>query len=158
MNDSEEHFERESEPKISGKLSEDLNALFRPDFSVPPEVDRAIMDRASQHLVRRRQKTRILRWLSSAAAAAAVIVFIFLLDTAKEPSLVPSHLTVIAAMTDIDRNGCVDILDAFRLARHIESAEKPDSKWDINGDGIVNRKDVDTVAFAAVRLDKGGLL
>ena len=76
MNDSEKHLEREPEPKIPDKLSEDLNTLFKSDASVPPEVDRAIMDRAAQHLIRRRQKSRVLRWLSSAAAAAAIAVAI----------------------------------------------------------------------------------
>ena len=60
-----------------------------------------------------------------------------------------------AAQGDVDRNGRVDILDAFKLARHIESAGAVEGKWDMNGDGQVNREDVDIVAFAAVRLDKG---
>jgi len=46
-------------------------------------------------------------------------------------------------------------IDAFRLARHIESASPTKRKWDINGDGLVNRDDVDKVALAAVRLNKG---
>lgn len=158
MNDSEKHFDRDSELRVSSKLSEDLDALFKSDLSVPPEVDRAIMDRASQHLIRRRRKARVLRWLSSAAAAAAIVLFVFLLDTPMQPSPVPLSSAFIVAKTDIDQNGSVDILDAFQLARHIKSAEEPDVKWDINGDGLVNRKDVDTVASAAVRLDKGGLL
>jgi hypothetical protein len=49
----------------------------------------------------------------------------------------------------------VDILDAFKLARYVESAERTEKKWDINGDGLVNSNDVDLVASAAVRLDKG---
>ncbi len=65
---------------------------------------------------------------------------------------------VLAAVpADIDLNGRVDILDAFKLARHIESDARPDARWDINGDGLVNRTDVDNVARAAVRLDKGVL-
>jgi hypothetical protein len=51
----------------------------------------------------------------------------------------------------------VDILDAFKLARQIESAGPTEKNWDINGDGLVDRHDVDMVAFAAVRLDKGVL-
>jgi hypothetical protein len=58
---------------------------------------------------------------------------------------------------DIDRSGRVDILDAFKLARQIKAGLQPSEKWDMNGDGQVNRKDVDLVAFAAVRLDKGVL-
>ncbi len=51
----------------------------------------------------------------------------------------------------------MDILDAFKLARQIESADSAEIKLDVNGDGKVNRDDVDLVASAAVRLDKGVL-
>jgi len=61
------------------------------------------------------------------------------------------------AKVDIDRNGRVDILDAFKLARQLESGGRSEMRWDINGDGVVDRSDVDTVAFVAVRLDKGVL-
>ena len=56
---------------------------------------------------------------------------------------------------DIDGNGRVDILDAFRLARSIEARGPVDRKWDLNGDGRVDQADVDLVACAAVRLDQG---
>jgi hypothetical protein len=59
--------------------------------------------------------------------------------------------------SDIDHSGRVDILDAFKLARQIKAGLQPSEKWDMNGDGLVNRKDVDLVAFAAVRLDQGVL-
>ena len=56
---------------------------------------------------------------------------------------------------DFDGDGRVDILDAFALARHLESAHKPKDKWDMNGDGIVDRADVDRIAMAAVSLKRG---
>jgi hypothetical protein len=62
---------------------------------------------------------------------------------------------VSLVQTDIDRNGTVNILDAFTLARHIASKRPDEARWDMNGDGLVDRRDVDTVAFAAVRLRKG---
>lgn len=49
----------------------------------------------------------------------------------------------------------MDILDAFRLAKGIESRGPTTAEWDVNGDGRIDRDDVDDVAFAAVRLDKG---
>jgi hypothetical protein len=64
---------------------------------------------------------------------------------------------LVAASADVDLNGRVDILDAFKLAKHIKAGIRPDTKWDINGDGAVNRSDVDAIARAAVRLDKGVL-
>ncbi len=49
----------------------------------------------------------------------------------------------------------VDILDAFTLAKHIESKQPTEAMWDFNSDGLIDRRDVDTVALAAVRLNKG---
>ena len=80
-----------------------------------------------------------------------------MLDLAKEPDQRLARSELVVARADIDQSGRIDILDAFKLARHIESADRPETKWDINGDGSVNRDDVDYVAFAAVRLDKGVL-
>ena len=157
MTDNERHFDEDLDLKVSGKLGVDLNALFKPQLSVPPEVDRAVMNQARQRLLRRRPR-RLLRWAVSVAAAAAVIIFVFTVELAKkEPGPVFSRLDHAVTPADIDQNGRVDILDAFRLARHIESTDRPETKWDINGDGLVNRNDVDSVAFAAVRLDKGVL-
>ena len=73
-----------------------------------------------------------------------------------EPTTDSFSLSKVQA-TDIDRNGRVDILDAFKLARHIESAGRTETEWDFNGDGLIDRSDVDVVANAAVRLDKGVL-
>ena len=165
MTERNEHFDEDLELKVPTKLAADLNTLLEPAHPVPPEVDRAVMDRASEHFARRQSapaaslsqsKTaggrRLLRWAGTAAAAAAVIIFAF------------SQLDHPIAQADIDRSGRVDILDALKLARHIESADRGETSlslrgqgWDINGDGVVNRNDVDLVAYAAVRLDKGVL-
>lgn len=168
MTESKEHYDEDLDLTVSPKLSEDLNTFFKPHLSVPPEIDRAIMDRALQHLVRRKSARggrRLLRWAASIAAAAAVIILAFSLNiTQKSRPTTTSPFTAEAQVVDIDGNGRVDILDAFRLARYVESADRAEQSlslrrqgWDINGDGLVNRDDVDLVAFAAVRLDKGVL-
>jgi len=56
---------------------------------------------------------------------------------------------------DIDGSGRVDILDAFTLARVLDERRAVERKWDVTGDGKVDRADVDAVAMSAVRLDKG---
>jgi len=176
MTDKKEQFDEDFDLRVSPKLSADLNTLFKPQLSVPPEVDRAIMDQAHRRFVRRqstRSGRRLLRWAGSIAAAAAVIIFAFSLNLTQKPGpTTTSSFIVEAQAVDIDRNGRVDILDAFKLARHIESADRSKTNlspvsstgqalrrqgWDINGDGLVNRNDVDLVALAAVRLDKGVL-
>lgn len=52
---------------------------------------------------------------------------------------------------DIDENGTVDILDAYALARRLES-DDPDGPWDFNSDGQLNEDDVRLVALEAVML------
>ncbi len=172
MANKNRHFDEDLDLKVSPKLSEDLNTLFKPQFSVPPEVDRAIIDKAHQHLIPKHWRDRIFRHISlwRIAAAAAVIIFAFSLNLTQKPGPSTSRTVFVKAQAvDIDRNGRVDILDAFKLARHIESAGPTDRNlspvssrgqalrkqgWDINGDGLVDRNDVDLVALSAVRLDK----
>lgn len=159
-----QHPDENMNLEANEKLSADLKVLFAPQGAVPPEMDRAIMDRASKHFVGRRRVP--VRWVASAAAAAAVIILVFTLNTSdKRTSTQMAERFEVRKMSlaaaemapDIDRSGRVDILDAFKLARQIKAGEQPSKKWDMNGDGLVNRKDVDFVAFAAVRLDKGVL-
>ena len=95
----------------------------------------------------------VVRWLSVGAAAAAALLVIFWTATMHEES--PSEANVAAAETDVDGSGSVDILDAFALARTLNAAQPVRTEWDITGDGIVNRNDVDAVAVQrlAKRLD-----
>ena len=167
MTEKKEHFDEDLDLRISPKLSEDLNTLFKPQFSVPSEVDRAIIDKAHQHFIPKHWRHRVFRHVSlwRIAAAAAVIIFAFSLNLTEKPGPSTSRTVLVEAQAvDIDRNGRVDILDAFKLARHVESAKYTETNlslrkqgWDINGDGLVDRNDVDLVAFASVRLDKGVL-
>ena len=172
MTEKKGHFDEDLELRVSPKLSADLNTLFKPQFSVPPELDRAIMDQANRRLVQRHWRHRIFRHISiwRIAAAAAVIIFAFSLNLTQEPGPSTSRTVLVKAQAvDIDRNGRVDILDAFKLARYVESAESTDRNlspvsstgqalqkqgWDINGDGLVNHNDVDSVALAAVSLSR----
>ena len=161
MTKRKEHFDEDSDLRITSKLSADLYALFEPQVGVPPEVDRAVMDQAHKHFVPLQSgkgKRLRIHWGWRIAAAAAVIIFAFSLDLTKKPEPTTFRYALSKTQTtDIDRNGRVDILDAFKLARHIETAGSTETKWDFNGDGLIDRSDVDVVALAAVRLDKGVL-
>jgi hypothetical protein len=183
MPENEREFDKDFDLKVSPRLSADLKAVFRPQGSVPPEVDRAVLDQVHRHLSRRYKPRRLFRLAASISAAAAVIIFAFIFNVVREPAVkmareaaqdmaekhdlytarksAPGLVNSVIAedRVDIDQNGHVDILDAFKLARHVESEStgRAEMKWDINGDGLVNRNDVDLVASAAVRLDKGVL-
>lgn len=166
MADEKQHVDEELGFGVSPRFSEDLGELFTPARDVPTNIDRAVVEAARTRLVRRQPRLRWVRWTVPTAAAAAVIVGAYVLfvtggtaDRQCQNSKFPPKAGVLVStvQADIDRNGRVDILDAFKLARHIESGHAADSTWDTNGDGLVNREDVDRVAFAAVRLDKGML-
>jgi hypothetical protein len=56
---------------------------------------------------------------------------------------------------DVDQDGQVNILDALRLAQNVKRSKFVNMAWDFNGDALVDQRDIDTVAYAAVRLEKG---
>lgn len=152
----------DAEPHVSPRFRQDTRALFEPPGAVPQQVDKAIMEQARRRLTRPRRLIIPLRWAAATAAAAVIAIGAILYHGAtsdNHESSIINHRFVTPPLAegraDIDSNGRVDILDAFRLARHIESRGPADMKWDLNGDGLLDRKDVDLIAFAAVRLDKG---
>ena len=57
---------------------------------------------------------------------------------------------------DLNHDGQVDILDAFALARQLKESAQSNLQLDMNGDGVVDERDVATLAARAVSLGKGG--
>lgn len=155
MNDKYEKIEYDGEFEIGGEFGEDLKSVFGARRGVPVEVDRAILAEARKHLGKKHSRLRIGRWAVSAAAVAAVVVFAFVHDFDAGDSGQMAMVDMDAIKEDVDRNGRVDILDAFVLARRVKASEGVDAEWDINGDGIVDSKDIDAVAARAVRINKG---
>ena len=156
MTDNNRNIPEESQHAIPDRLAEDVRAFFQPELSVPAEIDRAVLDRASRHFAGRKFiKTRRIRWVAlwKVAAAAAVVIFAFSLDLHNKPQRAVHDSAIAGAdAVDFDRDGQVNILDAFKLARQIELAGGNRANLDINSDGLVNRDDVDKIAFAAVSL------
>ena len=137
------------------ELVDDLSGLFEAEAAPPKDVDDAILDMADRHALRRLVPWRELRWV--AAAAAALLVLAFLVPAGRLIATRPVATPLLVVREDIDGNGRVDILDALTLARHIKAERTVKREWDLNGDGVVDRSDVDTVANAAVRLERGSL-
>ncbi len=140
------------EPKAPQGLIDDLAALGGDPGAVPPEVDHAVIGRAREHFVRRRRVRMALRLAKVGAAAAAVIVAAFWIAQSYDQARPQQQ---VAVREDIDGNGQVNILDAFVLARRLETAAPTQPGWDVNDDGLIDKRDVDTVAYAAVSLQRG---
>jgi hypothetical protein len=121
---------------------------------VPPTVDEAVLRAARRHLAPpQRSGFNPLRfWLQWPVAAAACIVLIGLVYFVARPG----GKNFAYAREDINHDGQVNILDAFQLARQLRSDRKPASGLDLNGDGVVDERDVEIIAARAVKLEKGG--
>ena len=132
----------EFDESLPEALRQALHEADEPGFAVPPAVD-ARIHAASQNHLRRLRKRQVLRlYLTTTAAAAAILAGLIL----SWPRLQPAIPKVRDEVT---------ILDAFALARRIESPNPPGKEWDYNGDGVVDQGDVNMLAMAAVQLERG---
>jgi hypothetical protein len=132
---------------------------------IPEAVDhkiRAYMDRRAR-AVRRHRKIMPFSlppaW--AAAAAAAVVAVVVLWQTgmgpkAPVPPSPPTARIVPYSPKDIDRNGIVDMVDAYLMARQVKSGKMVPADWDVNGDGAVDQKDIGEIARTAVAIETGG--
>jgi hypothetical protein len=155
MTNQDRHFD-DAQERVPERLRRDLRDLFAAPGAVPPQIDRAIMGQARRQLAKPRRVVLRLRWAGGIAAAAVIVIGVVLLNPKSPISNPHSPRPGLAeGRADIDHNGRVDILDAFRLARQIASGGAMDSRWDLNADGRVDQGDVDQVAAAAVRLEPG---
>jgi hypothetical protein len=104
----------------------------------------------------RRRFARSAPWAAAAAAvvlvAAAGALWRVGLGSPAPAAEAPAR---IGRADDVNRDGRVDVLDAFALARAVDAGDRR-SEWDVNRDGAVDEGDVDAVAMAAVSLGGGG--
>jgi hypothetical protein len=131
--------------------------MFDAAPAVPPAVDAAILQDARGGFSRRRRFHLAVRWVGATAAAAAAVIVVAVVLHHGQPA---THVAVNAGPAvagDVDGNGRVDMLDAFVLARKVDANATGNARGeDFNGDGVVDRRDVDAVAAMAVRLPGGG--
>ena len=157
MTDRPEQPGPTGEPELPPELSLTLRGLYEGPVQVPRAVDEAILRDARFGFSRRRRFRLAVRWAGAAvAAAAAVVVVAFNLHRGSPgaTNVATSQQTFVAG--DVDRNGHVDILDAFVLARKVDARPVTVTRSDdVNADGVLDRRDVDAVAAMAVRLPGG---
>ncbi len=163
MSDLPPDIPTDSDLQAPPAFARDLKALYTSRSAIPPATDEAILTHTQRRSIGRRRKHLLLRWAVPPAAAAAVIMWVVfnpfvtpdLDDSPRFESSGTLATRQLADHRDIDGNGRVDILDALALARSIKDNRATEQMWDFNGDGLIDRKDVDTVAQSAVRLNKG---
>ena len=121
-------------------LQGDLRALFGRRLQVPDSIGAQLRHAAS---MRRRPLWRPML-VSAAAAALIAITGILLLQR--------SSSSLPVAREDFDGNGRIDVLDAHRLALAIGRHERVAATFDLDGSGVVDRRDADLIAARAVRI------
>ena len=138
------------------KLIVALKETSRRGIFVPPYVDNAVLKAAHKHLagskVSRRRLLRYLRLWPAIAVSAVVIICINL--SLFKMTLSHHELEVGYAREDLNHDGKVDILDSFALARELKSNKRLPATYDVNGDGVVDQRDVLLIATHAVQLNK----
>ena len=145
----------EQDPEVPEPLGAALRNLYAAP-PVPAAMDAEILREARAGFARRRRFR--LAFAGAAAAAAAGIALAFLIPALMETGtgtgrgVSSSQMLMVApaADEDIDRDGKVDILDAFVVARLIQVRGDIDRSYDVNGDGAVDQSDVDRIAAVAV--------
>ena len=176
--DKRNQSQPEQEPKAPAKLVTDLKGLHKEHIFVPPKVDQSILNAAREQLEETsrepaEQETARQPWIpqwAPWAAAASLMLLLFLTlpgekhtspsalakasVSAEEVALKqkPSSPATMISRKDINKDGQVDILDAFMLASRIQTGAIEEN-WDINGDGQVNQADVEEISAFAVKLD-----
>lgn len=141
------------------RLAGGLRALYGGGVPVPARVDASILARARVRLAGLRRRPVLMRAIAGAAAAAAcllAVVGLWRLERSDLPQTAASTLPA-GLLAERVRRGDVTILDALALARRIEAGPAAGHEWDLNGDGVVDRRDVDRVAQAAVALPPEGV-
>ena len=169
MTEPADYHPANADPPAPKALVDDLNALFGASVPVPREVDETVAAMAREQLSRRARPRRLLPWAAALAAAAAVLLLAWTVKlfereapahaakTARPATLLPSHPQPPTPDPqpldgDINGDGRVNILDAFALARQLEAAQALKGEWDFNRDGVVDRRDAEALAQAAVKL------
>ncbi len=140
------------EADLPPRLAAALRRLHDALPAIPPAVDNAILSDARQGFARRRRFRLAVRWAGGFAAAVAAVVVVAVNLYRGEPA---RDVATSGIRGDVDGNGRVDILDAFVLAKKLEATPARTTGGDVNGDGVVDRQDVDAVAVLAVRLPGG---
>lgn len=144
MSDENEQFE------IPDPLADALRDAYTHRLEIPRTVDNAVMSIAHAEFGRRRRMRLMARWGTGLAAGLAAIVVLAI--SLHRPAPVKS-----VAKGDVNGDGTVNIVDALSLARHLANHDTIEKGWDLNGDGVVDQKDVDAVAMGAVSLKGAGV-
>ena len=126
--------------EVPDRLQGDLRAVFGRRVAFPDSIGTTL-----RHAAARRRRPILLRPVTLAAAAALLMAALLLLQQR-------TTSTVRLAREDFDGHGRVDVLDAYRLALALERHDRIAPQFDLDSDGLVDRRDADRIAARAVSI------
>ena len=129
-------------------------AASAPELEPAAERDRAIRAMIHAHFERAHAAPTILARLRPRRAVIAAAAALLLIVTL--PAVLALRDTAPAIAGDLDRNGVVDMRDAWRLATALEHDGAAPPGADVTGDGTIDRADVAWLAARAVALPGSG--
>jgi hypothetical protein len=137
--------------KFESRLSAELKCLYAgPRARGEDEAILAAARSAGEAAVRGRGwRWRVGVGLAAAVAIAAGVMGVERFGRQARPAAAPS---MEAAATPAPNAPTGDIRDAYTVARGLKEGKILGAMWDNNGDGVVDQKDVQALAVAAVRL------
>ena len=141
---------REDSLDLPSELKRDLRDLYTPGASFRGN-DQGILNAARAAGTRR---TGHRRWAVGIGVAAAVAIAVGLF--ALQAGHVPDSGGPRAAMSPMpisEPTATGDIRDAFYVARELKAHATLNQRWDANHDGIIDTRDVQALAVAAVRVE-----
>jgi len=150
-NNLEQWAEQGGPPRLKAALSD----LFSAAPAIGREVDERILGAVRQQAIGRNRMRWAIRYAIGSVAAAAAMLVIAIKTSHHDQPVVNDPSAAVASAEDVNHDGKLDILDAYLMARKVAARESLSGEWDFNHDGVVDTKDVDVVAFGAVKL-KGG--
>jgi hypothetical protein len=112
------------------------------------------------------RRLRVLRTAIPWAAAACVVLglaMLFALRSSRQartgpaapPPAPPAPVVVAAGPDDVNRDGRVDVVDAYAVALAAERG-RASAEWDRTGDGRVDRSDAERIVASVVAVGRGG--
>ena len=154
--------------QLPDNIVDELRQYDEMPFAVPIMLDKTIIRDAHEYLAASPSAPPTRRWFRVAVAVSSACAALLLFTVTRwtndtnrsDQPLTAQALNEPADMKriqppanprDIDENGTVNILDAYAMARRLESGESADT-WDFNSDGQLDESDIQLVAFDAVML------
>jgi len=110
--------------------------------AIPSEIDARLSAMAAERFAAWRRSRMAVRWAGAVAAGLAAVIALAIALRPQRPAAPIARAT--------PKN--YDMVDALLLAKHLAAHDAVDRASDVNGDGVVDQRDVDAIAAAAVRL------